>query len=431
MRPATHVVPTKQARHAPRAMALAYVGAVCPNEPVHMNSPAFSRAGNMFQLNLLHGLKRHGVIASTILSLASYPAWPRGRRLIVRKRRVNLGEGLSATLLPYINVTPLKQVITGLGVLAALLRWGFIHRHEQRVVITFNLSVPPGLFTLLGARVIGATLVGSLNDINVPGHTVPDTVFTRLDFHLHRALIPLLDGHVAIADSIMRDFAPGRSYVRLEGGITPEILSRTRPLPLVDDAPGHPFTAVAAGRLNEANGISVMLEALELMRGANVRLIIVGDGPLRQSVIAAAARDPRLDYRGLLSFEEVLEVYNQADVLLNVRLTRAMNTKYFFPSKVMEYLATGRPVISTCTGHASHEFGAFCYLLEDETPAGLSAMLRRVAADSWTERARRGHSGRAYMSLEKTWDAQTAHLADYLRALARQATPAGSPEDLG
>jgi glycosyltransferase involved in cell wall biosynthesis len=380
----------------------------------------------MFQLNLLLGLRRQGLVASTIISLAPFPAWPRGRRMLVHSRRVHLGEGLSATLLPYINVTPFKQLTIGLGVLAALLRWGLAHRHERRVVYTFNLSVPPGLFTLLGARLIGATLVASLNDINVPGQTVPDTVFNRIDFRLQRAIIPRLDGHVAVADSIMRDFAPGRRYLRMEGGITPETLSRTHPLPVVDDAHGRPFTAVAAGSLDEANGVTVVLEALAIMRGAKVRLVIVGDGPLRQSVLTAAAHDPRLEYRGLVSFEEVLELYNQADVLLNVRLTRAVNTKYFFPSKLMEFLATGRPVISTCTGHLRDEYGEFCYLLEDETATGLAEMLGLVATDSWAERARRGHSGRAYMSREKTWDTQAARLAAYLNSLARHVKSASS-----
>ncbi len=57
-------------------------------------------------------------------------------------------------------------------------------------------------------------------------------------------------------------------------------------------------------------------------------------------------------------------VDNTADVLIDMRLTEALNTKYSFPSKLMEYLASGTPVITTCTGHVEEEFADIAYLLK-------------------------------------------------------------------
>ena len=97
-----------------------------------------------------------------------------------------------------------------------------------------------------------------------------------------------------------------------------------------------------------------------------------------------------------------------------MRLTEALNTKYFFPSKVMEYLTSGVPLISTCTGHMEEEYGDFCYLLRDETPQGLADTIRYVASLDPEERIGRGRKARAYMAKNKTWDAQGNKLFKYI-----------------
>ena len=152
-----------------------------------------------------------------------------------------------------------------------------------------------------------------------------------------------------------------------------------------------PFAVVSAGSLDEANGFLVLLEAFARLPGDGYRLRIAGRGPLESQVRAAAAKDPRIEYLGFLSFEEVQSLYRSADVLVNMRLTQAIDTRYFFPSKLMEYLASAVPVISTCTGAVEKEFGSFVYLLREETPQGLANAICTVAALAPSARADTGH----------------------------------------
>lgn len=387
-------------------IALAYVGSIVPDEPEYHN-PAFSRAGVMFQQNLLEGLKRAGLVPSQIFSVRPIQSFPGGNRLWVKKERAHLGQGMFVTLLPFLNLTPLKQFVIGVATLWALLVWGWRTRGiAHRVVYTFNLTVPPGLSTLLGARLIGAKAVVSLNDIHEPGHMVPATLFHRFDFWMQRQLIPLFDGHIAVADKIMADFAPGKPYLRLEGGIANDVLEGTgKSLRLIGDQ-SLPFTIVSAGRLDETNGVRVLLESFSILEGDHYRLRIAGTGPLEAEVRQAAAKDSRIEFCGFISFEKVLALYDSADVLINMRLTKDRNTRYFFPSKLMEYLASGTPVITTCTGHVEEEFGDFVFLLENETSKGLSEAIRQVASIAHESRADMGRRAREYMVKNKSWDSQ-------------------------
>jgi glycosyltransferase involved in cell wall biosynthesis len=405
-------------------IALAFVGAIVPDEP-RFRTSAFSQAGQMYQQELLVGLRRAGLPASAIISvmpIASRRHGEMGRRWF-GGGNATLWEGMRIKFVPFINVTPLKQLSIGIGTAIELLRWGWRNRLAHfRVVYCYNLSVPPGIFILLSAWLIRARTIVSLCDIDVPGETVPETLFCKLDYWMQRLLIQYFDGHVVVSDVIARDFLDGKPHMRLEGGVRQEDLDRTngRELSAKKQDDEQPFVIAAAGYLNETNGLPVLLEAFSLLRGEGFRLRIAGAGPLEGQIRAAAARDPRIEFLGLLSFEGVLKIYSSSSVLINMRITKSRNTKYFFPSKMMEYLASGVPVISTCTGHVEEEFGAFTYLLREETPKALCQLIEHVAALDPEERRKTGQRARAYMAAYKTWAAQTQKLAEFIRGTVLQ-----------
>jgi glycosyltransferase involved in cell wall biosynthesis len=164
--------------------------------------------------------------------------------------------------------------------------------------------------------------------------------------------------------------------------------------------------------------VEVMLRAISRLSGKQYRFVFAGDGPLANDVRAAAGKDPRIEYLGYLKLSQVLSIYRQADMLINMRLTKAIRTRYFFPSKMMEFLASGTPVLSTCTGHVEEEFGSFVFLLRDESPAGLATAIQQAEAVGPAARARMGRKARAYMLANKTWNVQAWRLASFLRTLA-------------
>jgi glycosyltransferase involved in cell wall biosynthesis len=396
-------------------VALAYVGAVVPDEP-HFHTVAFNPSGQMYQQELLLGLRRAGLPASLILSVLPIPAYPNGARIWIRGGEAYLPEGLRLTFIPFVNIFLFKQITIGIVTLMHLLFWRWRTRHASfRIVYTYNLTVPPGLLTLLGVRIIGAKAVVSLCDINVPGETAPLGWPWQLDYWLQRKLIPHFDGHVTVADAIAREFIPGRPYLRLEGGVRTEKLAKHRDPSIVKENLGAAFVITATGTLNEANGVPILLKAFSLLEGDRYRLCIAGRGPLEELVREAAATDPRIEYLGFISPLEVLRVYQRSDLLVNMRVTGSINTKYFFPGKMMEYLASGAPVITTCTGHTEEEFADFVFLLRDETPQGLVALIRQVANLDSGERRRVGEKAQQYIALNKTWDVQASNAVRFIR----------------
>jgi glycosyltransferase involved in cell wall biosynthesis len=397
-------------------IALAYVGCFVPDQPGFRN-PAFNRAGNMFQENLLLGLKDAGLDSSLVLAQRPLRAFPKSRVIWSPSSRVTSTGGLPIRLVPFMNFSVFRPLTVGMAVLAGLIRWGKRNRDfPHKIVYTMNLTEPPGLFTLLGARLIGAKAVASINDVNIPGETVPASLLRRLDFWLQKRLITRFDGLVVVSKRIIEDLAPSARYVRIDGGISEAMLYPPSNKTGLRAEPDAPFTIVSAGTLNEANGFIEILEAFSLLTGGNYRLRIAGAGPLADKVKMAAQADPRIEYCGLLTLEGVLALYAEADALINMRLTQRVRTGYFFPSKLMEYMASGVPVITTCTGHVEEEYGNFVYLLKDETPRALARIIERVASADPGIRTQKGKTAQEHMRTHSTWKVQAGRVADFIRA---------------
>ena len=108
-------------------------------------------------------------------------------------------------------------------------------------------------------------------------------------------------------------------------------------------------------------------------------------------------------------------MYESADLLLNVRLTKAIDTRYFFPSKLVEYLASGVPTLTTNVGQIGSEFGGSVYMLADESPNGLAELLTHVASQDPDVRSARAQEARELAERHYSWKAQAARIAAYLR----------------
>jgi glycosyltransferase involved in cell wall biosynthesis len=391
-----------------------YLGTVIPDCPPY-NGKAFSRAGNLAQLGLLRGLASIGSAPSRILTQRPLESFPGSRTLFVRKQCTELETGQIAELIPFFNLPIIRPIMVGLYVFITLIRWSRkLPRGSHKLVFTFNLTEPSGLFTLIASRLIGARAIAWINDINLPGETVPGNWMRRLDFWLHKKIMPRFDGLVVVNKNIAKDFAPNSRFICIDGGVRSQIVYAPNVQNNVCQSRTF-FCIVAAGSLDDQNGIAEILDAFALLKEPFYKLKIAGAGPLKGRIQEAQLKDPRIEYCGYLDHEQIQELYQSADLLINMRLSNRIKTPYFFPSKLLEYMASGTPVITTFSEHIQEQYSNFVFILKDETPEGLANMIRYVKGIGNELSRQKGLAAHEAMRLFGTWETRAKVVVEFIQ----------------
>ena len=182
-----------------------------------------------------------------------------------------------------------------------------------------------------------------------------------------------VDRFVLLTDAMKEPLGVAdRPYVVVEGICAADKTKCTRsPLPGAK-------AILYAGSLNQRFGIDVLIQAFNEISGDDYELWICGGGDYQAAVREAADRDPRIKFFGYVSKEKVMQLQSQATVLVNPRQNVGEYTKYSFPSKTMEYLLSGVPVVAYKLDGIPDEYDAYFFYPEDNTPQALAKALVTV-----------------------------------------------------
>ena len=153
------------------------------------------------------------------------------------------------------------------------------------------------------------------------------------------------------------------------------------------------------GRLSDEKGVRVLLDAWAQL-SAPAPLQIMGDGPLRPLVEAAARTNPAIAYLGSRDHDEVLRAMKRARALVVPSLAQENS-----PLALLEAFATGTPVIASDLQNLRMltEDGAAGALFRAADAAALAAAVRQLAADPARQTAA-GASGRRLYERNYTAD---------------------------
>ena len=136
-----------------------------------------------------------------------------------------------------------------------------------------------------------------------------------------------------------------------------------------------------AGSLSKTFGIEVLMNAFTHIKDDNYELWICGGGDYSENIEKAAERDGRIKFFGYVTKDMALSLQAKATVLVNPRQNIGEYTKYSFPSKTIEYLLSGVPVVSYKLDGIPDEYDPYIRYVEDNTPQGLATALREVCED--------------------------------------------------
>lgn len=265
------------------------------------------------------------------------------------------------------------------------------HAKRDSAVIIDCLNSMAGLSAQLAARLKGCRCVGIITDL-------PDMLGEGMSAKIANFVIRHCTDYVLLTEA-MNDYIrnPGKPYIVLEGHS--DIAMEALEPGLEKKLPQR--VCLYAGSLSRKYGLADLVEGFRLADLPNTELHIYGAGDYADELTDIAAKDPRIVYGGMLLSSDVVPKELEAILLVNPRPTNEEFVKYSFPSKTMEYMATGTPVLTTVLPGLPKEYYPHVYFIREESAEGIADALRKTLAASDEELLRKGLGAREFVLKER------------------------------
>lgn len=374
---------------------LLFLGPLFPENGIFRHK-ALSPAGNRWKLGLVGGLRGLGCEIVSV-GHAPEPAFPRGKFWKPRETEEAL-PGVRTVAVGYANLPRVRHWFLGrhyASTSASLLR-----ELPVDAIVTYNLMPEMPAAVRLLRRRFKLPWVSIVADADGEGEFWDD----------YRRLASEADGHAFLSYRSYEE-CPFAKRHHVDGGF-----ERVRFSPDVakERASDGVLRLGYTGMLSEWTGSALLGDMMLRLRDANVELHVCGRGdeaPLR----AAAAQGARIVVHGLVSEEKLRAVCDQVDAFVNPRPSTLPGNTHNFPSKLLEYLSYGVPVISTYTPGIAPDYLPHLLVPASEDPAGLEACVRTLLGRDAGAQAAQRRALHAFLSERKTWDRQAQFFRAWLQ----------------
>lgn len=369
---------------APTSRRILWLGGLFDEPTVHAAAAA-SPAANNWQCGLIDGIRKAGLGVDAVGHLPM-PLWPRGPAWVAASA-ARPPHGLHSRYCSYANLPLLRTPCLRLAY-RELAASASQTDGQPWFTVTYNGDPPQCAGARLVRRLHGTPWVCIVADGEAPRDA---------------------DGFVFLSWDYFRSFSTARPRLHLDGGVR-----LIPPTGCTSDTHGASTThrIVFAGGLGEHAGAALLARAFHRLTHPNVELLILGKGR-NPGIEELARRDDRIRLLGHVPQQELDEVGFKASVFVNPRPTSHGPNRVNFPSKLLTYLAYGKPVISTrCSGLAP-EYADLLVFVDREDEESLATALRQVLA--WTPAERESVCKRieAFACLH-TWPSQALRLLDWM-----------------
>jgi len=400
-----------------------FLGGLFPIEiekQIYMKSKnSIQNAANKLQWSIVTGLDsilNKPVKILNMLFLGSYPK--NYQDSFIKSFRFSHVTGAQDFNVGFINITVIKEIFRTLALKKPLISWIHEKRNEKKIVIIYSVQS----LWLGAAKVVKKANPNIHICIIVPDLPAyismsKDRYFINRLYKKYRIkkcnkYIKYMDSFVFLTESMNSYFNNKKPYVVIEG-IAEN--SNNYKENYIKKYSNDDKIILYTGTLTRKYGVIDLVRAFMLIEHKDYKLIICGEGETKQEIIDYSAMDKRITYLGLLETEEIINLQNSATVLINPRKNTEEYTKYSFPSKILEYLTSGTPVIAYKLDGVPDEYDEYIYYIDGNRLEDISSKIIEVCNKSADERQRFGRRARKFVLEEKNGNIQAKKIIEMIK----------------
>lgn len=322
-------------------------------------------------------------------------------------------DGIDYRYIPFINLIIIKHICVFIYSFFYVLFWG-LSKKEKKIVVCDVLSISNCYGALIASKINRVNNVAIVTDIysKMVGKSEKGVklIIQKLAGFLQHKYSTSFTHYVLLTEAMNRVVNPhNRPFIVMEAlcDITSPSDKRT------NKRPNQHFTFLYAGGIEEKYGLKALVEGFRKIQRDDVRLVIYGSGTYVKELESVCKEDARIIYNGVVSNEEIIKAEYEADILVNPRYTAEEFTKYSFPSKNMEYMVSGTPVLTTMLPGMPKDYYPYVFLFDQgESVEGYYSVLQEITNKDDDELVLKGQQARDYVLEHKNNIVQTKRIIE-------------------
>lgn len=365
-----------------------------------------SVAGNKMQLNLLKGLKTKADIS--IVTIYPVAPYPRDRQTVYKRKIQVLMDGLEYVRVGFINFPVIKQVCQMVMVFREIVN--FIKKYPGGVILSYNiypqLGIPLLLIKLLYKKKIYTLLADLPLDERVNRNFISKIGKIIYD-KLTCVCIRNIDFVIVLNKYVIKQYNMKIPFLVMEGAVNQKEIN-------TNSRNSNEKNIVYTGALTEYSGILLAIQAMEYIDDSNIKLDIYGSGELEDIIKNCASKNSNIRFHGKKQNKEILKIQKEAWILINPRVVNNAISKVTFPSKVLEYMLSGRPVLATRLNGFTEEYEDKIIWIEKENPEYLAELIKNLLL--YEDKLNLiGKMAQQFVIKEKNWDVQCERIWKFVK----------------
>lgn len=386
-----------------------FIGAVYPNNILNEYIKKYEInqvSAYVFGWKIVNGLAEDGIKVCIVNEHKSF-SFPKGPLFTPKtKQKMDMIElyGYGNLNIPYLD--RLSKII----IISKLLR-----KLKPSKIIVYSLHTPylyPAIQYAMKNNCKTIVVIPDLPQYMFSSKSKIRSFLKEIDYKVIISLLEKSDGYVVLSEHMIDALGISKPYTVLEG--------------IADDMDDHLSTEkkissqkyiLYAGGLDKEYGIETLIEEFLKIEGHDCELWLCGEGDYVEEIRKAASGNKKIKYLGFVDRETLNDIMSGAVLLVNPRSAKDEYTKYSFPSKTMEYLASGIPVMMEKLEGIPDEYYKYILTVKDgDWKNAIEKYLEKTAE----EREAIGDRGRRFVIQNKNARCQCKKICKLLKVIENE-----------
>lgn len=267
----------------------------------------------------------------------------------------------------FLNIPFIKQFIISFKMFFIIFNWCIKNRSENKNIIvdgTFLTALLPLHICNLIFNNRTTSIIVDVYDFMKPNSGIFNIIYMHL--------LSKVNSFVFVTEYVQKLInKKDKKYMIMEGVVDDSLIIND----LQDNIDN---ICLYAGGLQTAYGIKNLVDAFHQLKN-DYQLHLYGNGDAIDYIKEIGQIDPRIKYMGIVSHDELIKIERSCKLLINPRpIQGQLDTRYNFPSKLMEYMQSGRPVVTTKLLGIPNCYDNLMFYFKDDTIEGIKTTLEQL-----------------------------------------------------